>query len=306
MKSVFVSSTIWDLADVRAEIREFLARNGFQPIMSEYEDFPDDLSQTGTYEKCRQAVVDCDIFLMIVNNRYGGRRDLKEGEVSITHQEFKWAVELRKPFVGLIRDKLETDRQIWKNSHDEKVLTFVKGAKNLLLFDLLDEIDRSATDGTALWRQTFKDSVELRNKLEIRLGISDLRSNYLVEAQRLNALPRLTLDYMLLSARNIAKLQFSCANTGSSTANAVVIVLRKKTGETLQTNFASIGVGARQTWDSPVMDPNTIRTLFPFSVTITYQNLLGNTFESEFEMPGSGNHTTQTSRVINTYFGPTR
>ena len=45
MKSVFVSSTIWDLVDVRAEIREFLSRNGFQPIMSDCEDFPDDLKQ---------------------------------------------------------------------------------------------------------------------------------------------------------------------------------------------------------------------------------------------------------------------
>jgi hypothetical protein len=66
---VFVSSTIWDLTDVRAELREFLARNGFDPVMSDDERFPDDLKQAGTYEKCRQALMQCDIFLMIINSR---------------------------------------------------------------------------------------------------------------------------------------------------------------------------------------------------------------------------------------------
>jgi len=179
MKKVFVSSTIWDLVDVHAELHEFLSRNGFQPVMSEYDDFVSDLSQAGTYEKCHQALIGCDIFLMIIGTRYGGQRDPKPEDISILHQELRWAREQRMEFICFIRDGLQHYYKTWCDNGKRTDIDYgvVKG-KNVCIFDMIDEINTSAPDGTALWRTTFKDSMELKRRLATKLRIRDLTESF--------------------------------------------------------------------------------------------------------------------------------
>ncbi len=47
--SLFISSTCYDLTQIRADLRDFSASIGFDPIMSEYDTFPVNPSQDTRY-----------------------------------------------------------------------------------------------------------------------------------------------------------------------------------------------------------------------------------------------------------------
>ena len=83
--SVFVSSTCYDLKQVRADIKGFLEGLGLEPLLSEYNSFPID-PDLGTVENCLKMVESkADIFLLIVGGRYGQQVDRGK---SVTNLEF--------------------------------------------------------------------------------------------------------------------------------------------------------------------------------------------------------------------------
>jgi hypothetical protein len=69
--SVFVSSTCYDLRQVRADMKQFIESFGFKPVLSEYPSFPID-PDVGTIENCLIAVENyANIFVLIIGGRYG-------------------------------------------------------------------------------------------------------------------------------------------------------------------------------------------------------------------------------------------
>jgi len=69
---VFVSSTCYDLNIVRSELRSFIAGLGYDPQLSEYSDLLYDPRQH-THASCVQEVGSCDLLVLIIGSRYGGR-----------------------------------------------------------------------------------------------------------------------------------------------------------------------------------------------------------------------------------------
>ena len=69
---VFVSSTCYDLKQVREDLKDFFEINyGFQAMLSEFSSFPIDPC-IGTFENCLSNVDKlADIFILIVGTRYG-------------------------------------------------------------------------------------------------------------------------------------------------------------------------------------------------------------------------------------------
>src|SRR6476646_11478620 len=83
--SVFVSSTCYDLNQIRADLRVFLLSLGVEPLLSEHTTFPVN-PQVGTMANCVNAVKErADIFVLIVGSRYG---TLDESGKSITNREY--------------------------------------------------------------------------------------------------------------------------------------------------------------------------------------------------------------------------
>lgn len=82
--SIFVSSTCYDLKQIRQDIREFIEADlGYEAILSEYDSFPID-SDKDTINNCLRVVEQrADIMVLIVGSRYGyitdhGEKALKE------------------------------------------------------------------------------------------------------------------------------------------------------------------------------------------------------------------------------------
>ena len=69
--NIFISSTCYDLSQVRQNLRDFISGLGHTPMMSEQNDFPID-PQLDNWENCINAVKKyADIFVLIIGNRYG-------------------------------------------------------------------------------------------------------------------------------------------------------------------------------------------------------------------------------------------
>ena len=71
---VMVSSTFYDLRQIRDDLRQFIEGLGYRPLLSEHPSFPID-PDTTTIENCRRRVEqDADILVLVIGGRYGCRQ----------------------------------------------------------------------------------------------------------------------------------------------------------------------------------------------------------------------------------------
>jgi hypothetical protein len=163
---VFISSTCFDLIDIRAEFAEQLRILGITPVLSD-----DKLSDfrvqhdVNSIETCLINVDSCDELVLILDKRYGPTLEkFGYGEFSATHLEYLRAVEKKIPVRVYVRDRLEADFVIWKRNHRSGEVTFSWiDKKDIGLFTLLDghaPLEANAT--TSNWYSTFTSSIDLK------------------------------------------------------------------------------------------------------------------------------------------------
>lgn len=98
---VFVSSTCYDLAEERSQLEKFIISYGFQPILSEYSDVFYDPDEH-THNACVKEVAHCDLFILIISGRFGGKHIDGDGE-SITQAEYNEAKRLKIPIFSFVK-----------------------------------------------------------------------------------------------------------------------------------------------------------------------------------------------------------
>lgn len=111
--SIFVSSTCFDLQQIRQDIKEFIEEGlGYEAILSEYNNFPIDPDRD-TIENCLRVVEQrADIMVLIVGNRYGSVTN--HGEKSITNLEYLRAKAKGIPVFVFIDSHIVTLLSVWK------------------------------------------------------------------------------------------------------------------------------------------------------------------------------------------------
>jgi len=98
MTDIFISSTIRDLAYVRATLADKIeSLLGHRAVVTESVRFE---WSKGIVESCLKAVRDCDVYVLMVGDRYGTLNP--KSKRSITHDEYREAVVQRKPIYILI------------------------------------------------------------------------------------------------------------------------------------------------------------------------------------------------------------
>jgi len=173
--SAFISSTCYDLADLRAELAEHLTRDGFIVKRSEdpgsafFVDPTDD-----SIESCLRNVEASDVVICIIDRRYGGI--LKHGPnagLSATHVEVRHARTHKKPVFFFVRepaardfDALRVDPNAptrWTEPDDPAVR-----AKWLAFMKEIAALPRHT--GWSNWCDPFKVSCDLKPLVRKRLG----------------------------------------------------------------------------------------------------------------------------------------
>jgi hypothetical protein len=163
-KKVFISSTSDDLKDIRAEVAADLLEWSFQPVWSEAADFPIKKGQH-KHDACLDAVKECDIYLLIIDRRYGSiyaGSKYAEKKISITWYEARIAFSEKKEIITFVRDVVMTERKIHHENLKAGIdikLSFVDDSK---VFDVIDFVDNQVSDN---WIYPFKDLVELKKIL---------------------------------------------------------------------------------------------------------------------------------------------
>lgn len=110
---IFVSSTCYDLKEIRFQLRNFIHDFGYEAVNSEFGDIFFDYKKH-VQESCKTEISKCNMFILIIGNVYGSfyydQIDKKEPD-SVTLQEFKEALELNIPKHIFINKFVEYDYQ---------------------------------------------------------------------------------------------------------------------------------------------------------------------------------------------------
>ncbi|WP_415579538.1 DUF4062 domain-containing protein, partial [Elizabethkingia anophelis] len=113
--NIFVSSTCYDLSQLRANLSDFINTCGHNPVLSEYNNFPIS-TELNTIENCLKNVKEnADIFVLVVGSRYGST--IETGK-SITNIEFLTAKQKGIPIFCFIDKSILSILNVWKNNRD--------------------------------------------------------------------------------------------------------------------------------------------------------------------------------------------
>ena len=94
---VFVSSTYYDLKQVRYNIGDFIKNLGYEPVMHERSGVA--YTQTAPLENdCYHELASCDIIVCIIGNHFGSQS--VDNELSITMKEIQTAIKSKMSFCG--------------------------------------------------------------------------------------------------------------------------------------------------------------------------------------------------------------
>ena len=172
--SVFVSSTFYDLKQVRSNLRSFIESLGFRAVLSEFDSFPVDPS-LGTLENCRKAVDEhADLFVLIVGGRYGSETPAGK---SITNIEYLQARAKGIPINVFVHRTTQDVMALWKANPNAD---FSPVADSPKLFEFVDSLYRNgdvwvhsfdyAEDIISTlrkqWAYLIKDALEIRRKIK--------------------------------------------------------------------------------------------------------------------------------------------
>jgi len=215
---VFISSTVYDLIDVRAELASHLRSIGITPVLSDdkLSDFkvqPD----VNSIETCLVNVASCDEMIVILDRRYGPSLDqCGYGDFSATHLEYQHAKNKNLPIHFYLRDRLDADYSIWKRNDrlDSVKLSWVS-SKDYGLFRLIDEhASLNADTKTSNWYSAFSNSIDLKEAITKHFEPRILPAR-LLEAIQNNGFPifDIKLEVSPLGAPNNTTFKFSATLT---------------------------------------------------------------------------------------------
>jgi hypothetical protein len=161
---VFISSTCYDLKYIRENLKYFIREIGYEPVLS---DEGDVFYNPGvhTHESCICEVGSCNIFVLIIGGRYGGKHIKKEA--SITNMEYKEAIRLKIPVFTLVDSNVYSNHFVYTENLKKNTSVDAKDIKypsidNIKIFEFIDEV-RKCQYNNAFF--PFRDFADIKSYL---------------------------------------------------------------------------------------------------------------------------------------------
>lgn len=179
LPTVFVSSTFYDLQQVREDICIFVKDHlGYNFLASEHSSFPIN-PNLNTIDNCRQRVErDADLFVLVVGGRYGSID--KRSDKSVTNLEYVTARQKRIPVYAFIKNDILAQLPVWRLNNNANYEGIVDAPD---LFRFVDELVSSERNVWTWPFATARDIVGtlrtqfgylMRNGLDLQLRLRDL------------------------------------------------------------------------------------------------------------------------------------
>lgn len=159
--TAFISSTYYDLKQVRRDVDEALDQFGCRPLRSEQQSFPIN-PDLDTIRNCTTAVnLYADILVLVIGARYGYVEPASDK--SVTNLEYSAARTKGIPIYVFIDQAVLNQLPIYKQNPEADYSGIVDNAR---LFDFVDEV-RSKD---RVWTFPFSECQDIAATLKVQLG----------------------------------------------------------------------------------------------------------------------------------------
>lgn len=170
-KSILISSTCHDLADLRDFLDFELTRHGFVTVLSDKGSVPV-RTDKHSYENCIDAARECDVTLGVIGGRFGGEYP-KSGK-SITQMEIEAAIDAGKEVYVVARHGVLAAKEVLRPYGKDKIkFRSSKVVEDERVFGVIDGIARLKTGN---WIHQFLQPREILEYLSEQLGFELLPS----------------------------------------------------------------------------------------------------------------------------------
>lgn len=301
MLDVMISSTCYDLSDLRAELKCFLAEYGMSVRLSEDFDSGFEVKfDRDSIETCLANVAATDAVVLVVDRRYGPKLpdNSRYPGVSATEAEILHADSQRKPVISFIRKVALDDYNTYRGRLKDgasiadalKNLPHIQGEKDdrrEALMKLIETRKALSDQQKNNWIDTFENSVDLRRRVLRRLEQALPDKAKLALLRRLSV-PRLVIENLPnTSGGNIG---LNVLNIGPGPAKSITLRITSIHAETEKVFgfYASAGgmLEGGRLLPAPYFKsaPQPLQnTLAPVTVHCRYQNPAGLTCSLDAE-----------------------
>ena len=124
---IFVSSTCYDLQEIRFQLRYFINEFGYDAVMSDFDDIFYSY-ETHVQDSCLEEISKCQLFILVVGNNYGSfyHQDKQETKIpdSVTLKEFRKALEVKIYKHVFINKYVDYDYKNYKRALEKEILIY--------------------------------------------------------------------------------------------------------------------------------------------------------------------------------------
>ena len=133
---VFISSTYYDLKNVRADIERYIKDRGFDPILHERGQIPYG-SDAKLEEYCYTEIEHCDILISIIGGRFGSSSSQDSG--SISQRELKTAISLGRQVYIFVEKSVLSEYRTYKMNKGSNDIRYAS-VDNIAIYQFMDEV----------------------------------------------------------------------------------------------------------------------------------------------------------------------
>ena len=193
---IFISSTVYNLKDLRAGLEEFLKEQGYCPILSSARGFPETTPDLQPWESCLPVLETTFVVALIIDGHYGKplawphyQLLFQDRKVSPTHGEYLYGRATGKKIFVFIRSECmsyyESYRTALKNCDNDEAEAESVVRKTLpkhIEFETLKFIREIKTTDPIPWVTEFDDVTHVQQGIQKKL-VNELAKIFMLKDQ---------------------------------------------------------------------------------------------------------------------------
>jgi hypothetical protein len=152
---IFLSSTFYDLRQIRADLDRFIREQGYEPILNELGNIPYG-KEDRLEEYCYNEIKTIDILVSVIGGRFGSSS--KKEDNSISQMELKTAIELNKQVYIFIEKNVYQEYQFYLNNKKTKDVKY-RYADNVKIHEFIEFVESLPNNNTIHGFETSRDII---------------------------------------------------------------------------------------------------------------------------------------------------
>lgn len=154
---VFISSTCYDLNDIRSELTDYLEKYNFEVLNSQLKNFGV-APKIHSHTACLEQVHNADFLIVIIGKRRGGT--YVGSEKSITNEEYSLAIKRGIPIIICVDKQVDDTLRLYKKNTTADFSSIVDDTR---IFHFVEYIKSSSSDN---WVFQFNNINDIKDTLK--------------------------------------------------------------------------------------------------------------------------------------------